>query len=125
MARTYTEFIKSKEIESINAGISFDESELNKNLMPFQRDIVAWALRKGRAEREAERMKRKMDTIGNRLNGLLSEHDLSQRELSAEINVAHSTISRIISGNVIPSGRVLIELADYFCVSIDWLVGRE
>ena len=49
MARTYTEFIKSKEIESINAGISFDESELNKNLMPFQRDIVAWALRKGRA----------------------------------------------------------------------------
>lgn len=125
MARTYTEFIKSKEIESINAGISFDESELNKNLMPFQRDIVAWALRKGRAEREAERMERKMDTIGNRLNGLLSEHDLSQRELSAEINVAHSTISRIISGNVIPSGRVLIELADYFCVSIDWLVGRE
>lgn len=66
-----------------------------------------------------------MDTIGNRLNGLLSEHDLSQMELSAEINVAHSTISRIISGNVIPSGRVLIELADYFCVSIDWLVGRE
>ena len=49
MARTYAEFIKSKEIESINAGISFDESELNKNLMPFQRDIVAWALRKGRA----------------------------------------------------------------------------
>lgn len=66
-----------------------------------------------------------MDTIGNRLNGLLAEHDLSQRDLSAEINVAHSTISRIISGNVIPSGRVLIELADYFCVSIDWLVGRE
>ena len=32
------------------------------------------------------------------MNGLLSEHDLSQRELSAEINVAHSTISRIISG---------------------------
>ena len=25
------------------------------------------------AEREAERMERKMDTIGNRLNGLLSE----------------------------------------------------
>ena len=47
--RTYSDFIKSKEIESINAGIEFDESELNKNLMPFQRDIVAWALRKGRA----------------------------------------------------------------------------
>lgn len=80
--------------------------------------------RNGRREKQRG-WKRKMDTIGNRLNGLLSEHDLSQRELSAEINVAHSTISRIISGNVIPSGRVLIELADYFCVSIDWLVGRE
>lgn len=45
----YEDFIKSKEIESINGGIIFDESELNKNLMPFQRDIVAWALRKGRA----------------------------------------------------------------------------
>lgn len=44
----YEDFIKSKEIESINGGIIFDESELNKNLMPFQRDIVAWALRKGR-----------------------------------------------------------------------------
>lgn len=49
MARTYKEFIKSKEIESINEGITFNKSELNKNLLPFQRDIVAWALNKGRA----------------------------------------------------------------------------
>lgn len=49
MARTYKEFIKSKEIESINEGITLDKSELNKNLLPFQRDIVAWALNKGRA----------------------------------------------------------------------------
>lgn len=49
MARSYKEFIKSKEIESINEGIVFANSELNKNLLPFQRDIVAWALNKGRA----------------------------------------------------------------------------
>ena len=85
---------------------------------------VHTSARYGRREKQRG-WKRKMDTIGNRLSGLLVEHDLSQRDLSAEINVAHSTISRIISGNVIPSGRVLIELADYFCVSIDWLVGRE
>ena len=47
--KSYAEFIKSKEIESINDGIEFDKSELNKNLLPFQNDIVAWALRKGRA----------------------------------------------------------------------------
>lgn len=47
--RSYSDFIKSKEIESINEGITFDVSELNPHLMPFQRDIVSWALRKGRA----------------------------------------------------------------------------
>ena len=46
---TYKEFIKSKEVEAINDGIAFDDTELNDRLMPFQRDIVSWALRKGRA----------------------------------------------------------------------------
>lgn len=46
---TYQEFIKSKEIESINAGIKFDPNELNSCLFPYQRDIVSWALTKGRA----------------------------------------------------------------------------
>lgn len=47
--RTYEEFIKSKELESINAGIDVDKSELNKALFPYQADIVSWALKKGRA----------------------------------------------------------------------------
>ena len=34
---------------SINDGIEFDRSELNKNLFPYQKDIVTWALTKGRA----------------------------------------------------------------------------
>ena len=45
---TYKEFIKSKEIASINEGIQFDRQELNKSLFPYQLDIVAWALTKGR-----------------------------------------------------------------------------
>jgi superfamily II DNA or RNA helicase len=45
---TYEEFIKSKEIETINDGITFDESELNESMFPYQKDIVTWALRKGR-----------------------------------------------------------------------------
>jgi len=46
---TYQEFIKSKEIESINAGIKFSMDELNGSMFPYQRDIVSWALTKGRA----------------------------------------------------------------------------
>lgn len=48
MERNYKDFIKSKEIESINAGINFDMSELNQKMFQYQKDIVAWALKKGR-----------------------------------------------------------------------------
>lgn len=45
----YQEFLKTKEVQSINAGIKVDKSELNPMLFPFQRDIVSWALQKGRS----------------------------------------------------------------------------
>lgn len=46
---TYKEFLKKKELESIHAGFEVDPRELNENLFDFQRDIVAWALQKGKA----------------------------------------------------------------------------
>ena len=47
--RNYKEFIKSKELESINAGIEVERAELNSRMFPYQTDIVWWALKKGRA----------------------------------------------------------------------------
>jgi superfamily II DNA or RNA helicase len=44
----YEQFIKSKTIHLANAGLS-EIPELNPMLFDFQRDIVVWALRKGRA----------------------------------------------------------------------------
>ncbi len=46
---SYEEFLKSKRMTIEDAGISVNPKTLNKNLFPFQRDIVKWALRKGRA----------------------------------------------------------------------------
>ena len=46
---TYEEFLKTKELERIEAGFDVIPNKLNKNLFPFQRDIVAWALKKGKA----------------------------------------------------------------------------
>ena len=43
----YMDFLKRKEITIENTG--FDPDELNPNLFDFQRDIVSWALRKGKA----------------------------------------------------------------------------
>lgn len=46
---TYEDFLKTKEIETIHAGFKVDTETLNPMLFPFQRDIVAWALQKGKA----------------------------------------------------------------------------
>ena len=44
----YKEFLEQKKLQSIQAGFDVDKENLNKNLFPFQRDIVAWALKKGK-----------------------------------------------------------------------------
>lgn len=46
---TYEEFLKTKDLERIEAGFKVRKSSLNEHLFPFQRDIVAWALQKGKA----------------------------------------------------------------------------
>jgi len=45
----YMEFLKSKEIKSNASGFEVDKNELNQNLYEWQKDIVAWAIRKGKA----------------------------------------------------------------------------
>lgn len=45
----YSDFLKTKELQSIETGFDVDKSELNENLFNFQKDIVAWALKKGKA----------------------------------------------------------------------------
>lgn len=45
----YKDFLKSKELQTINAGFSVDRSEIKEMLFAFQKDIVSWALRKGKA----------------------------------------------------------------------------
>lgn len=49
-ARTcYQEFLASKREVPEQTGIEVDPETLNPNLFPWQRDVVAWALRRGRA----------------------------------------------------------------------------
>jgi superfamily II DNA or RNA helicase len=46
--RSYSEFIESKRIVDAHTGLA-NVPELNPALFPFQRDIVNWALKRGRA----------------------------------------------------------------------------
>ena len=45
----YKEFLRKKAILAGNFGFEVNESDLNVNLFPFQKYVVAWALKKGRA----------------------------------------------------------------------------
>ena len=49
MDQIYKKFLKKKELKTIEAGIDVDRDELNPNLFEFQKDIVKWALKKGKA----------------------------------------------------------------------------
>lgn len=44
----YKEFLKQKELQTIQAGFDVDKETLNQYMFPFQKDITAWALKKGR-----------------------------------------------------------------------------
>lgn len=46
---TYQEFLKSKRLIVPVVGKRVEDSEIHPSLFPFQRDVVRWAVRKGRA----------------------------------------------------------------------------
>lgn len=66
-----------------------------------------------------------MNELGNRLSDLLASSDTSQRKLAKQIGVSNATISRIINGDGGVMLKTVIAIADYFSVSLEWLVGRE
>lgn len=49
MSLTYEEFLVGKRIIAPPSGVDVDTGDLSPLLFPFQRDIVTWALRRGRA----------------------------------------------------------------------------
>ena len=46
---TYEEFLKTKEMKTIQAGFDLDRSEINSHAFDFQKDIIQWACKKGKA----------------------------------------------------------------------------
>lgn len=65
-----------------------------------------------------------MTTFNERLKELRTSKGLSQKQLSVEIGVSDRGIQRYEYGEREPSMSTLIALAEYFQVSIDYLVGR-
>lgn len=56
---------------------------------------------------------------------LRKENGLSQQKLGNEIGLARNTICQYESGNRVPDVDTLVRIADYFNVTVDYLLGRE
>lgn len=59
-----------------------------------------------------------------RLKELRTKRRLSQARLAMELNMSQNTISRYETGEREAGYETLIALADYFGVSVDYLLGR-
>ncbi len=59
-----------------------------------------------------------------RLKELRKKKGISQLRLATDLNTTQNTISRYETGEREPGIDELIKIADYFNVSIDYLIGR-
>ena len=64
-------------------------------------------------------------TFPHILKELRETEGLTQSELRTEIDVPQSTISKYENGQLEADYKTLIKLADFFNVTIDYLLGRE
>jgi transcriptional regulator with XRE-family HTH domain len=69
-------------------------------------------------------------TLGERLKILIDESGLSRKKLTVDINeklgdgtISEATITRTVSNELNPTQRTLRTFAQYFNISVDWLLG--
>lgn len=60
----------------------------------------------------------------NRIKDLREDRDMRQSDLAEATGIDQRTISNYETGKTYPDAYSLIKLADFFNVSIDYLVGR-
>ena len=60
----------------------------------------------------------------NRLRELREDRDLRQVDVSYYVGIDQKTLSNYETGKTNPDSQSLIKLADFYNVSIDYLVGR-
>ena len=61
----------------------------------------------------------------SRIKDLREDYDLKQKQLAAYLSVDQSTYSDYENGKINVPVDMLIKIADYYKVSIDYLVGRS
>lgn len=62
-------------------------------------------------------------TFSNNLRLLIESHGMTAKAFSEEIGIPHATISRYLSENREPKLTYVVQICNFFGVSIDWMVG--
>ena len=62
--------------------------------------------------------------IFERLRSLREDKDILQRHIAEYLNVSQNTYSQYETGVISLTAEVLIKLADYYKVSVDYLLDR-
>ena len=66
-----------------------------------------------------------MNEILQRIEGLREQHSLSVYKLSKELHITQSTYSTWVKKDRTPKADVLQQIADYFGVTVDYLLNGE
>lgn len=70
-------------------------------------------------------MNKQMVPCGRRLKALRKEKGLKQKEMAELLGCTDRNYQKMEYGDINVPGLTLIQLADYFDVSLDYLVGRS
>lgn len=62
--------------------------------------------------------------LGKRIKYLRERKDISQIDLAKYLNIGNTTLSQYESGKRIPSDQIKLKIANYFNVSVDFLLGN-
>lgn len=64
-----------------------------------------------------------MSIFSEKLNDLMQEKNIKQKQLASELNITQQSISRYVNSEREPDYETLVKIAKYFDVSTDYLLG--
>lgn len=66
-----------------------------------------------------------MSVLGDRIKHLREQASLSQKRLAESLGISNVQLSRYETGDRKPDPDTIRQIADYFDVSVDYLLGRD
>ncbi|MFD0871330.1 HTH-type transcriptional regulator immR [Chlamydia abortus] len=66
-----------------------------------------------------------MSVLGNRIKSLRDKAGLSQKRLAESLGISNVQLSRYETGDRKPDPDTIKQIADFFDVSVDYLLGRD